>query len=315
MSTTLREEPGTISVVVPVYGDGRALDDLAARVRNVLAPLGPWELIFVNDGSPPSTWDRIARLAGSCPSIKAIDLQCNAGQHNALLAGIRASTGGTVVTMDDDLQHPPEAVPALLQQLTESGGDLVYGVPSAPVHGHRRSIGGTFTRALVAHASGVRHARVVSAFRAFRGTLRAALASHDARRVFIDGMLCRAATTVGAVPVRHDPRRHGRSGYGLRGLIAVGIAMAAAFGIPRTRVIALCAGGALAMTGAVVIRTSAAAQRPMAGALALAMAGTGGAMLCLGLAFACLARHAAAARRETGYAIRTTINLADSRAR
>ena len=95
--------------MVPVFGADADLQDLAARVRGVLDGLvRTWELIFVNDGSPAGTWDRIAALAKSDPHIRGIDLLRNFGQHNALLAGIRASSGDLVVTMDDDLQHPPK---------------------------------------------------------------------------------------------------------------------------------------------------------------------------------------------------------------
>jgi glycosyltransferase involved in cell wall biosynthesis len=215
--------------VVPVYGDGCALGELATRVRRVLEPIAPWELILVNDGSPPPTWERIQELASTHASIKALDLERNVGQHNALLAGIRASTGAIIVTMDDDLQHPPEAIPILLQQMRDKGDDVVYGRPSEPVHGLRRQLVGSVMRRIVAIVSGIPQADLVSAFRAFDGTVREAFAGPQGRRVFIDGVLCRGPRKIGAVEVRHEPRRHGRSGYGLRRLIGVAGSMTMAF--------------------------------------------------------------------------------------
>lgn len=289
---------------MPVYGDGRALDELAARLRQVLEPLAPWELILVNDGSPPPAWDRLRHLASSHPSIKAIDLQCNAGQHNALLAGIRASTGAVVITMDDDLQHPPEAIPALLQHLRESDDDVVYGTPREGVHGQRRQFGGRIARHVVALASGVPEARLVSAFRAFRGTLRTAFADELGSRVFIDGVLCRAPHKVGAVPVRHEPRRHGRSGYSVRRLMTVAATMTAAFGIPRARLALLIAAGALLVIVGITLWRG----LPVVAGLAIASGG-----LLLAAAAGCLlllATHSAAARRRgSSYAIRASVNL------
>jgi glycosyltransferase involved in cell wall biosynthesis len=311
----LREHYGPISVVVPVYGDGGALGELAARVRRVLEPIAPWELILVNDGSPPPTWNRISELASSDTSdtsgtssaikvikaIKALDLERNFGQHNALLAGIRASTGAIIVTLDDDLQHPPEEIPVLLRQMRDKGDDVVYGTPCEPVHGQRRQFGGSLARRIVATLSGVPEARMVSAFRAFNGRAREALAGQQGRRVFIDGVLCRGSRKVGAVPVRHEPRRHGRSGYGLRRLIGMTHGMTMAFGIARTRIVALlAAGGVAVVAGLIPLRHT---------SLSGAMIGLGCVFLTAGVACLLLLRQSAASRRGSSYAIRTSINL------
>src|SRR5664279_3238303 len=109
-----------VSVVVPVYGDGSALAELVARTDAVLGRASEdWELIFVNDGSVGPAWERIRELAASSPRVRGIDLVRNFGQHNALLAGIRASRGEVIVTMDDDLQHPPEEIPLLIREVRE----------------------------------------------------------------------------------------------------------------------------------------------------------------------------------------------------
>jgi undecaprenyl-phosphate 4-deoxy-4-formamido-L-arabinose transferase len=254
-------------------------------------------------------WDSIRHLASFHPAIKALDLERNAGQHSALLAGIRASTGNVVVTMDDDLQHPPEAIPVLLHRLLESEDDVVYGTPCEPVHGQRRQFGGGLTRQIVALVSGVPQARVVSAFRAFKGTLRAAFAEQVGPRVFIDGVLCRGSGKVGAVPVRHEPRRDGRSGYGLRRLIAVAVDMTVAFGVPRPRIILLLtAGGVSVLAGFALWR-----RPPVHPSIPAVLSGAAICFGCLlaaaGVAGALLPKPSAASRRGRGYAIRTSINL------
>src|SRR3954468_2753952 len=84
----------SVSVVVPVFGDGADLEDLTRRVVLALEPIAStWELIFVNDGSAGPAWDIIVRLSQGRVNVRGIDLQRNFGQHNALLAGIRAAQG------------------------------------------------------------------------------------------------------------------------------------------------------------------------------------------------------------------------------
>lgn len=309
MAATLQEQSGPISVVVPVFGDGRALGDLAVRLQRVLEPIAPWELILVNDGSPPPTWEHIRRLASAHASIKGLDLQRNVGQHSALLAGIRVSTGDVVVTMDDDLQHPPESIPVLLRHLHESGSDVVYGAPCTPVHGPGRQFGGGVARRVVAFVSGVPRARMASAFRAFRGTLRARFAEAEGSRPFIDGVLCRVPGKVSAVPVPHEPRRHGRSGYGLFRLVAVAGAMAAAFGISYGRIALLLAAGAAAVAAGAVFWQHPSAHPFIASALAGGAIGLGCLLCGVGVACVLLTARSTANRGSRSYAIRTSINL------
>src|ERR1700730_9375241 len=104
-----------VSVVVPVYNGAATLPELVARLATVLAHCAPRsEIVLVNDGSRDASWQVILELAARDPRVRGIDLMRNYGQHNALLCGIRAAAGAVVVTMDDDLQHPPEEIPKLL---------------------------------------------------------------------------------------------------------------------------------------------------------------------------------------------------------
>src|SRR6185436_4430955 len=97
-----------ISVVVPVYNSEAILPNLFDRLKPVLNSIGEsWELILVNDASRDGSWKTIQSLAASDPRCRGINLMRNYGQHNAVLCGIRAVRGDVVVTMDDDLQHPP----------------------------------------------------------------------------------------------------------------------------------------------------------------------------------------------------------------
>src|SRR5205085_8165006 len=126
--------PTSISVVVPVYRSEQTIPELVRRLALVFDALAvAYEIILVNDGSPDGSWDAIEQAALACPAVRAIDLMRNYGQHNALLAGIRAAYYNVIVTLDDDLQNPPEEIPKLLAKLSE-GYDVVYGTPQTMQH-------------------------------------------------------------------------------------------------------------------------------------------------------------------------------------
>src|SRR4051812_39446244 len=116
---TLSEQP--ISIIIPAYNSAEILPELVSGVDAVLTGMGlsldEREMIFVNDNSRDSTWDVICSLACKYPWVRGINLMRNYGQHNALLCGIRSARHDVVVTIDDDLQHPPEEIPKLLDKL------------------------------------------------------------------------------------------------------------------------------------------------------------------------------------------------------
>jgi len=208
-----------VSVVIPVYNSGTILPDLVARMEPVLqAHYSAYELVFVNDGSRDSSWDVICSLVESRTWIRGINLMRNYGQHNALLCGIRNARFETIVTMDDDLQHPPEEVPKLTEKLSE-GYDVVYGPPLQQQHGLLRDAASFITKSALEATIGVQTARMVSAFRAFNAQVRNAFAEYRGSYVSLDVLLTWGTTRFAAVPVRHDPRREGASNYTLWKLV------------------------------------------------------------------------------------------------
>ena len=233
--------PLAVSVVVPVYDGAATLPELVARLAAVLAARAPRsEILLVNDGSRDASWQVILELARARPvphelgpdrpRVHGIDLMRNYGQHNALLCGIRAAAGAVVVTMDDDLQHPPEEIPLLLDAL---GGevDVVYGTPRAERHGLLRVAASRATKLMLEGAMGATVARRVSAFRAFRSELRQAFEQYGNPYVSIDVLLTWATTRFAAVPVRHEPRRSGHSSYTFRMLARHALNMVTGFSV------------------------------------------------------------------------------------
>jgi undecaprenyl-phosphate 4-deoxy-4-formamido-L-arabinose transferase len=224
-------EPGlpTISVVVPVYNGAASLPGLVERLEPVLrAHSSRHELLFVNDGSRDGSWTAIEGLVARHGWIRGIDMLRNYGQHNALLCGIRAARHELIVTMDDDLQHPPEELPKLLARL-DPGCDVVYGPPEKQRHGPVRDLASQMIKIVLQRSMGAQNARSVSALRVFRSCLREAFTGYRSQHVSIDVLLSWSTTRFAFVRVRHDERRLGKSNYSYRQLFAHALDMITGF--------------------------------------------------------------------------------------
>jgi len=203
----------TISVVVPVYNSEGSLPDLIKRLELVLHSISSsFEVVLINDGSHDQSWDVICQLARARDWLYGINLMRNYGQHNAVLCGIRSAKNEIIVTIDDDLQHPPEEIPKLLDKLAE-GFDVVYGKPHKVQHGVWRGLASQITKFALQSAMGARTARDISAFRVFHTKTRDAFANYQSPHVSIDVLLTWGSTNFSSVPVRHNPRQIGVSNY------------------------------------------------------------------------------------------------------
>ena len=220
-----------LSIVIPVYNSEESLVELCDRLHKALSHLvSDFEVILVNDASRDGSWETIRRLSAQHGWIRGLNLMRNYGQHNALLCGIRACRKPVVVTLDDDLQHPPEEIPRLLEKLQE-GHDVVYGTPVRQRHGLLRDLASAITKLTLRGAMGVQVARDVSAFRAFRVQLREAFRDYRGTFVSVDVLLTWGTANFAAIPVRHDARRHGTSNYTVRRLITHAFNMLTGFSV------------------------------------------------------------------------------------
>jgi glycosyltransferase involved in cell wall biosynthesis len=209
----------SVSIVIPVYNSAPGLTALMQQLVATMQKLGfPYEIIMVNDGSRDNSWEVIQELSRCYTRLRGINLMRNYGQHNALLCGIRAAKAEVIVTIDDDLQHPPEEIPKLLEKLAE-GYDVVYGTPRREQHGLWRDLASQVTKLALKSAMGVDIARRVSAFRAFRTQVRNAFVQYEGSFVSIDVLLTWGTTRFASVEVRHDPRLIGKSNYTFKKLV------------------------------------------------------------------------------------------------
>jgi undecaprenyl-phosphate 4-deoxy-4-formamido-L-arabinose transferase len=219
----------SVSVVVPVYNSEGSLRELVGRLARTLeGSTSAFELILVNDGSRDRSWQVIGELQRELTCVRGIDLMRNYGQHNALLCGIRSATYDVIVTIDDDLQNPPEETVKLLDRL-DAGFDVVYGTPETESHGLWRDLASRVTKIALQSTMGAATARKVSAFRAFRTGIREAFATYAGPFVSIDVLLTWGTTRFEAVVVQHDPRRIGTSNYTFRKLVTHALNMMTGF--------------------------------------------------------------------------------------
>lgn len=206
------------SIVIPVYRGEATLEPLVERLGQILPGLArKFEVILVNDDSPDDSWTVIERLAKRYRWVTGIRLMRNYGQHNATLCGVRAARYEITVTMDDDLQHPPEELPRLLAKFDE-GFDVVYGAPKRLPQGLLRNWMTRTIKTLLARVMGVPSVRNISAFRAFRTSLRDAFTNFRSPSLTLDVLLSWGTSRFTSVQVDIETA-DGRSNYNFAALV------------------------------------------------------------------------------------------------
>lgn len=208
-----------VSIVVPVYGGVTALPELCKRVHSCLKPAKiRYEVILVDDRGDRQAWATIQAISAADPHVKGIRLSRNFGQHAATLCGISQAQGTAVITMDDDLEHPPESIPAMLQACIEET-PLVYGTFPKRTHAWYRNISSELMRKTL-KASFPDLNDSYSSFRCMTSSLAKQLSAFDISRPYLDGMLSWLTASVTTVQVQHGERRHGESAYTFRKLLS-----------------------------------------------------------------------------------------------
>jgi glycosyltransferase involved in cell wall biosynthesis len=210
----MTDAPLRLSVVIPVYRTEFALQMLCERLTATLGDLdGGYEIIFVDDRSPDGSWRLITRLANDFPTVQAVRLSRNFGQHYAITAGLDLAGGEWVVVMDGDLQDRPEEIPRLLAK-GEEGFDIVLAQRSERADAMGKRASSSIFYRLFSLLSGFTMDPSVGTFRIMRRPVVEALRSmRESRRLF-GGFVQWVGFDTGYVEVQHDPRPEGTSSYG-----------------------------------------------------------------------------------------------------
>jgi glycosyltransferase involved in cell wall biosynthesis len=210
------ERPPRYSVVIPVYRSAAIVGETIDRTAAALDREGlDYEIVLVDDGSPDGTWAVLEKKARENPRVVAIRLMRNYGQHTALLCGLRHATGDYAITMDDDLQNPPEEIRHLVDKAKEGDHDLVIGRFAAKRHPLGRRLGSRVVSLLNERVFGKPRDFVITNFRLIRRDVLDRICAHRTHFPYVTGLALLYSANRANDLVEHHPRREGASGYSL----------------------------------------------------------------------------------------------------
>ena len=204
---------GSISVVIPVYNSESSLNTLCNLLSTVLkSAFSSYEIILIDDGSIDNSYEVMLNLYNKYAHIKIIQLNGNFGQQNALMCGFHYACFDYVVTIDDDLQHPPIEILKLYEKILE-GYDVVYGIPIKKQHSHYRNIGTKATDLLFNILSSKPTNLKVSSFRIMKRDVVNKLLLDKSSFVYLSAITFKNTNKIENVYVNHSPRKYGKSNY------------------------------------------------------------------------------------------------------
>ena len=228
-----------LSIVIPLFNAALTLPALY-RELSALEVAGGLELILVNDGSRDETEAIALKLTRETRiPITLLSLSRNFGEHNAVLAGLRVSTGQYVVTMDDDLQNPPSEVLKLLSAAESEKRDVVYAIYERKEHAWWRNLGSMLTNFIADYVVDKPKKLYLSSFRCMTRLVADEVAKSRNPYPYIDGLIFQITQNAGTMLVRHVEREHGRSGYTLRKLVRLWMSMLVNFSVLPLRLMTL----------------------------------------------------------------------------
>jgi len=212
-----------VSVVVPVYNEVESVELLVEKLSSALPRLNrPWEVVLIDDGSTDGTWDKMKSMAGRVKGLRLIRLRRNFGQTAAMSAGFDQAKGRIIVTLDADLQNDPDDIPLLIETLEKQDLDVVSGWRKNRQDPFlNRRLPSLLANGVISRFTGVRLHDYGCTLKAYRREVVQNLSLYGEMHRFIPALASWVGGSIGEVPVRHHPRRFGKSKYGISRTIRV----------------------------------------------------------------------------------------------
>lgn len=209
------------SVVIPVYKSADIIDKTIERTVNFFEGQGwNYEIVLINDASPDNSWDKLFEHAAQNPNIVAINLLKNYGQHTAIFCGFHYVSGDYIITMDDDLQNPPEEITHLVHKVLE-GYDIVYGKFEQKQHAGYRRLGSKLIAEVNQRVFNQPSDLVVTNYRILEKSVIERIINYRTAYPYITGLSLMFSNKRANVVVKHLPREIGKSGYNWYKLLAL----------------------------------------------------------------------------------------------
>src|SRR5215813_3429298 len=242
-------ESPDLSVVVPVYKSEECLVALVEEISSALNPTNrDHEVVLVNDGSPDNSWTVIETICRNNPQVIGIDLRRNFGQDNAIITGLRLARGKYVAIMDDDLQHHPRDLPALLQKIEQEKADAVYADFRVKQQKLWKNVGSWFNGKFAEWVINKPKEIYLSPYKIIRREVVETICNYDGPDPYTDRLLFQITSRICQIPIEHHPRYAGRSSYTVWKSIRVWARLAFSFSARPMRLVTWV-GFSIAMLG------------------------------------------------------------------
>jgi undecaprenyl-phosphate 4-deoxy-4-formamido-L-arabinose transferase len=228
-----------LSVVIPVYNGAATIGELVHALAGLDVP-GGLEIVLVNDGSPDNS-DAVCRrlVATANVPITYVEHARNYGEHNAVMTGLRHARGDYAITMDDDLQNPPEEVLRLFLHCRDGNYDVVYTRYAEKQHAAWRNLGSRFANRVADLLIDKPKGLYLSSFRCMSRIVIDGVTRYEGPFPYVDGLIMQVTQRIGTLEVRHLPRAQGRSNYTLKRLVNLWLNLAFNFSLLPLRLAVL----------------------------------------------------------------------------
>lgn len=246
-----------VSILIPVYKNDGGLEELVRRIGASMANsayANNFELILIDDCSPDNSWKVIQELSKTHSFVQGATLSRNFGQHNAIMAGLNLVSGQYVVLMDDDLQHPPEAIPSMVQELV-AGADVCYTRYANRQHSALKIAGSRFNDLMAYWLLAKPKGLYLSSFKALKRGIVEQIRGHEGPFAYLDGLILDITRRIATVEIQHGARAFGEGNYSFKKLVSLWLRMVTGTSIVPLRMVTLMGAliAALGFIGAVFI--------------------------------------------------------------
>ena len=212
-----------LSIIIPVFNSENILEKLINRIyksSNVKDFPEKFEVILINDSSHDESWKKIKFLSGEFVNIKGINLIKNYGQHNAIMAGLNECTGDIIITMDDDLQHPPESIKDIYNELNKNF-DACYVYYLKRQHPLWKKIISWLNNLISSYLLNKPIKIYMSSFKGFKKKILQKIIQNQESQVYLDALILKATKNISMISVPHHQRLNGDSNYSFKELVSL----------------------------------------------------------------------------------------------